>query len=270
MPDIHNRRFAPAPLLISLVLLVKGDSFPLAGRVNPSLPRFDVPVSEAMWTLYLPEDRLYQASEENFKVTVQTARAAFGRQDTGGMYFADKLPMSAPSMAPQEEVPYVSKETLGYQQKQEMEVRQKVKARKGASRKGSLPVRISLPGGVNQLPKITVARILMVGDDDTDLAIWVFPVWFNILLKVVKVLFICLAGILLGLFAGGRRFRGARVWTALAVILALAPFGGIRFWAAFFLVLFIFLSVWLALFAVKMYRKWREKKGGKWFLSANE
>ena len=45
---------------VSLVLLRRGDEVQSLGTVRPSLPGFDVPISEAMWTVYLPRDARYR------------------------------------------------------------------------------------------------------------------------------------------------------------------------------------------------------------------
>lgn len=58
---------------ISLVLLRRGPEVHPFGRIDPYLPSFDVPVSEALWTVYLPPGMRYSPRENGFRPVVVTA-----------------------------------------------------------------------------------------------------------------------------------------------------------------------------------------------------
>ena len=122
---------------------------------------------------------------------------------------------------------YVSKETAAKQEAQREQITQQLKARQSASRRGSLPVRIGLPGGVSSMPQVSVARILIVDSDATVLQIRVYPEWIGTALRRLRVTLVVVAGLLLGLLATGRLGRRHRRWVGLAVVVALLPFGGI-------------------------------------------
>ncbi len=207
---------------VSLVLLRRGDEVPRLGTVRPSLPGLDVPISEAMWTVYLPPDARYRPVTDAFRVL--HVSAPFGGGDrAGGVGFFEPL-MSAPTESVSD---YVSKETAAKQEAQREQITQQLKARQSASRRGSLPVRIGLPGGVNSMPQVSVARILIVDSDATVLQIRVYPEWIGTALQRLRVALVVIAGLLLGLLATGRLGRRHRRWVGLAVVVALLPFGSI-------------------------------------------
>jgi hypothetical protein len=229
---------------ISLVLLRRGESMPGLGTTRPSLPGLDVPVSEAMWTLYLPPGPRYRPIAGEFRVLNVTAPlSVFGRAGVDRRAPTPGVPMGSVDT-------YMSKEITEEQAAQQQRITQQLKARQGAGRRGSLPVRIGLPGGVASLPQITVARILIVDDDTTELPIRVYPGWFDTALRMMKMLLIAAAGLLLALLINGRLERRFGRWVATLVVIALLPLGGIGVLASFFTVIVVALATWFAFRAV--------------------
>jgi hypothetical protein len=233
---------------IALVLLRRGAAVPGLGTVRPSLPGLDVPVSEAMWTLYLPPGSRYRPLAGEFRVLdVSAPFSGFG-----GLGTAQPAPTSVAVMDSVGD--YVSKEVAEEQVAQQQRITQQLKARQGASRRGSLPVRIGLPGGVDSLPRVMVARILIVDDDATVLPIRVYPGWIDTALRMVKMLLIAAAGVLLALLVSGLLERRHGRWVAVAAVVSLVPLGGVGALAALFLVAVVALVTTAALM---IGRRWR-------------
>jgi hypothetical protein len=230
--------------VISLVLLRRGEPMPGLGTTQPSLPGLDVPVSEAMWTLYLPPGPRYRPIAGEFRVLNVTAPLS----GFGGFGLDQRLPTPGVPMGSADT--YMSKEITEEQSAQQQRITQQLKARQGAGRRGSLPVRIGLPGGVASLPQITVARILIVDDDTTELPIRVYPGWFDTALRMVKILLIAAAGVLLALLISGRLERRYGRWVAATFLIALLPLGGVGVMASFFTVIVVALATWFAFRAV--------------------
>jgi hypothetical protein len=230
--------------VISLVLLRRGEPMPGLGTTRPSLPGLDVPVSEALWTLYLPPGPRYRPIAGEFRVLNVTAPLS----GFGGLGSDQRLPTPGVPMGSGDA--YMSKEIVEEQNAQQQRITQQLKARQGAGRRGSLPVRIGLPGGVASLPQITVARILIVDDDATLLPVRVYPGWFDTALRMVKMLLIAAAGVLLALLAIGRIERRFGRWVAAAVLVALLPLGGVSVLASVFTVTAVALLTWLLFRAV--------------------
>jgi hypothetical protein len=207
---------------VSLVLLRRGDEVPAMGTIRPSLPGIDVPVSEALWTIYLPPDARYRPVEDGFRILGVTA-PLFGHGAGTGVFG-----VAAPARTMLEEAAgYVSSELVDKQKVQQEQIQQQVMARQGAGRRGALPVRINLPGGVTSLPVVTVARILIVDDEQTALAIRIYPQWLRATLRSLQVLAIVAAGVLAALLIVGRLGRWHLRWVALIALLGLLPVGGI-------------------------------------------
>ncbi len=204
---------------ISLVLLRRGRRIGSLSGVAPYLPSFDIPVSEALWSLYLPPDKLYSVSDEAFSVVANTAAVRRGRPVGGRL--APRGPVSYETEGA------VSKDTYEAQDKQEAKITQQLRARPGASRKGALPVRIALPGGISSMAKVSVARILMVDETETVLRMRAFPRWTRSLTRFVQLMLILAAGLLVGLLAVGRLPRQKLPGVAALLVAALVPFGGI-------------------------------------------
>jgi hypothetical protein len=205
---------------ISLVLLRRGAELPGLGTLRPSLPGLDVPVSEAMWTLYLPPGSRYRAIEDGFRVLGITAPLFGGGFRTGGLATLMEREIGDVSS-------YVSDELARKQKAQEDQIQQQVTARQSASRRGSLPVRIGLPGGVTSLPAVAVARILIVDDVESVLRIRIYPPWLRPALRWLQILLIVGAGALVALLAIGSLARRHGRWVALTVVAAVLPAGGI-------------------------------------------
>jgi hypothetical protein len=237
---------------ISLVLLRRGSAVPGLGTVKPSLPGLDVPVSEAMWTLYLPPDSRYRPIAGEFRVLNVTAPLS----GFGGIGMDQRAPTPGVTMGSGDA--YMSKEITEEQAAQQQRITQQLKARQGAGRRGSLPVRIGLPGGVGSMPRITVARILIVDDDTTELPIRVYPGWFDTTLRMVKMLLMAAAGVLLALLSSGRIERRFGRWVGAAVLIALVPLGGVGVAAALFTVIVVALTTWFAFWALR----WLAMRGG--------
>jgi hypothetical protein len=208
---------------ISLVLVRRGAEMPGFGTVRPSLPGFDVPVSEAMWTLYLPPGSRYRATGDGFRVLGVTA-PLFGRGvRTGGLSSLMESDRGVLDGA----AGYISDELQKKQRAQEEQIQQQVTARQSASRRGSLPVRISLPGGVTSMPIVAVTRILIVDEDQTRLVIRRYPAWLRSGLRTLHILLIVGAGMLAALLVTGLLARSYGRWVGLVALAALLPVGGI-------------------------------------------
>ena len=236
---------------VSLVMLSQGPRVRAFRRTAPALPRFDIPVAEAMWTVYLPADRRYRALRSSFSVVSETA--AVGRSRSGGMGWMAGVAQSVDAYAPAP----VSSETVVMQKKQEEQAFSQLKARQGAVRRGALPVRIALPQGVTALPKVAVARILMVEDAPVRLPIRVYPGWIRSFMRTVEVLAIAVAAFLLGFWRRGRNrlLAGA----VIAVLVGLFVSGGPGIVGSVVLVAFfgglLRLALWLR-------RWWQERRYG--------
>ncbi len=224
---------------ISIVLLRKGPAARTFGRLEPYLPSFDVPVSEALWTVYLPADKKYVAGGGEFRPVVVTDPLMPGR--SGGRsvrMLSDQSPT-----APLDQVySDATSEVLAEGQiRQEEAVAQQFK-QKAASRKGALPVRIAIPGGVNQLPRVTVSRMLIVGDEPNTFSIRVYPPWIAWLLRLLQPVLLVAAGLLLGATLAGVLDRRHRLLGGVAGFLGLVPFGGLNPVAAF-MILAVFTAI---------------------------
>ena len=223
---------------ISLVLLRRGRGIGTLSVVSPYLPSFDIPVSEAVWSLYLPPDKLYSVSDEAFSVVANTAAVR------RGLIVGERLAFVPP--ASYETKAAVSADTYAAQEEQEAKIIQQLKARQGASRKGALPVRIALPGGISSMAKVSVARILMVDETETVLRIRAFPPWTRSLTRFVQLMLILAAGLLVGLLAVGRLARQKLPWVAALFVAALIPVGGIGVIGVVILAGLVALAVFLA------------------------
>ena len=207
---------------IALVLLRRGREVPSLGRVRPSLPGLDVPVSEAMWTLYLPPGRRYALGRNAFRLLRSTAPFDADGSGHGLSGFARGV-----AMAPMEEMQsYLSDETVA-KQKVQTEVLQQQLARQGASRRGSLPVRIGLPGGVSSMPRLEVARILVVETEPIALPVRVYPEWLRSLLSWLRGLLALAVGVASGALLLRRPLRRHARWVGLGAVVSLLPFGGL-------------------------------------------
>ncbi|MCD4751290.1 MAG: hypothetical protein K8R59_18120 [Thermoanaerobaculales bacterium] len=202
---------------VSLVMLHQGPRIRLFRRTEPALPLFDVPVTEAMWTVYLPPDRRYKALRSPFTPVSETAPLIRSRPGGGWM-------MGVASSAGDYASAPVSEETVMKQKKQETDAFVQMKSRQGAMRRGALPVRINLPQGVTSLPKISAARILMVDETPVRLPIRVYPNWIHSLMTLVNVLAVAGAAFLLGVWR--REQPRFLVAAALLLLLSLIVPGG--------------------------------------------
>jgi hypothetical protein len=223
----ENRILIPLPTdssertsQISLVLLRRGRAVPMWGSARPSLPGLDLPVSQALWTVYLPPDRRFRPVEDGFRVVGVTAPLR-GRALRGGG-FAGLANAPDSSMEG-----YVSDRLMKSQVAQEEQLQQQVTARQNVNRRGSLPVRIALPDGVTSMPLIAVARVLMVERGPISLAIRVYPGWLRRTLDGIQTLLILTAGLALGLALGRRLGQPWRRWVVILVVAAVVPKGGI-------------------------------------------
>ncbi len=278
---------------VSLVLLRKGKPVGLFRRIEPRLPRFDIPVSEALWTVYLPEGNRYVVSGGPFHSVVETAPLLRGEaQARGGLLGfrggggemmparkagslaiaedAASVPSNAPAspaasemadaLAPMEEKSQnaygkaVSGQTAQQQMEQEGRVEQQLR-QKAAVRKGSLPVHIAIPGGVARLPRVTVSRMLIVGQEDNTFSVRAYPEWLGALLGLVQPALILGAGILLGLALAGVVARNLLQRGALpAALLALLPWGGVTAPAALFVMVGAAFVTWAGVILYRRYR----------------
>jgi hypothetical protein len=111
--------------------------------------------------------------------------------------------------------------------RQEEAIVQQMK-QKAATRKGALPVRIAIPGGVSRLPRVTVSRMLIVGDEPNAFFIRVYPAWITGMLRMLQPVLLVAAGLLLGAtLAGALDQRHLRLGVV-AGFLGLVPFGGLH------------------------------------------
>jgi hypothetical protein len=230
---------------ISLVLLRKGPPVRSFRQLRPYLPSFDVPVSEALWTVYLPEGNKYVAGGGEFRAVVVTdplvPRRGANRSVSAG-------PMSATESLYADSV---SEETAKSQVRQEADIRQQL-MQKGSARKGALPVRIAIPGGISRLPQVTVSRMLIVGDEPNSFPIRVYPAWIATLLTALQLLSILGAALMLGLLLAGLLRRRRAVWVAPLVLLGVLPLGGLGTLGALVL---LSLGVVTTRIAVELYRR---------------
>ncbi|HYS04634.1 MAG TPA: hypothetical protein VEW47_05515 [Candidatus Dormibacteraeota bacterium] len=259
---------------VSLVLLRKGPEVTMLGRIEPRLPRFDVPVSEALWTVYLPDGRKYVVTGDRFKPVVQTApllaaakpAPSFGFLARSAPQRADNMKLDEESMrqveskvAAQSEAAAAGGEYGGIasdaaaraQVEQEARVAQQLRQKAG-SRKGSLPVHIAIPGGVGALPRVTVSRMLLVGRDDNSFSIRAYPAWLGSLIGLLQPGLILGSGLLFGLLLAGVVGRRLLVRAAVpAALLAILPLGGLGAPAALLLVALVAAMTWAAVFAYR-------------------
>jgi hypothetical protein len=208
---------------ISLVLLRQGPELRTFGKLRPYLPSFDVPVSEALWTVYLPEGKRYRIGDGDFRPVV-VSDPLLPRRASGVLAPSTTIGSTRAEL----ELSYgdaVSEDAAASQLAQEESVRQQL-ARKGSSRRGTLPVRIAIPGGVTRLPRITVSRVLIVGDEPNSFPILVYPAWLANVLRTLQPTLILVAGMLLGLTLAGVLRRRTLSWAVLAAAGGLLPFGG--------------------------------------------
>jgi hypothetical protein len=232
---------------VSLVLLRKGPPVRLLRSIEPRLPGFDIPVSEALWTVYLPDGRRYVVTGGRFRPVIQTAPlvAVGGRMDR----LAAVPEPSQPSVVAEE-----GAEGMLYKAQIDQEARVAQQLRqKAAGRKGSLPVSIAIPGGVASLPRVTVGRMLIVGRDDNSFSIRPYPAWLGAALAWLQPFLIGAAGLLLGLVMAGVLERRLLVRAAIpATLLALLPLGFLGPPGALLLVSLITALTWASVF---LYRR---------------
>lgn len=204
---------------ISLVMLSQGPRVKAFRLTEPALPRFDIPVAEAMWTVYLPAERRYRTLKSSFSVVAETA--AVGAPRRRAMNWVDGVAQSTGGYA----AAPVSSETVAKQKKQEEQAFTQLKVRQGAVRRGALPVRITLPQGVTALPKVAVARILMVDDAPVHLPIRVYPGWIVAMMRWIEILAFVSAALLLGFWRRGRtrQLIGSLVAVAVSLIVPGGP-----------------------------------------------
>jgi hypothetical protein len=223
----------------SLVLLRQGPALGSFGQVEPYLPSFDIPVSEALWTVYLPRDRRYTVGTGPFRQVQATAPLlpAMGKPSA-----------PASGVAALGYADAVSKQVAESQMQQEADVAQELKQqRRRAYSKGALPVRIGLPGGIQQLPRITVSRMLIVVGEDNRFSIRAYPSWLAAGLRYVQWLLLLVAGIWFGFNSARRLGRRAWIGAALVGVLGLIPLAGIRPPAALLMMLAVAVATRLAM-----------------------
>ncbi len=241
---------------ISLVLLNRGPALRNFRTVKPSLPHFDVPVIEALWTVFLPADHRYQALDSPFAIVSEshpvTSRSRLGTTVLGaGIASMDYA--SAP----------VSGELKKMQADKEESIMAQVQNRQNVLRRGALPVRIALPAGVHSLPSIRAGRILMVDPEAPSLPIRLWPSWAKVFVSSLNLLLIAAAGILLGLWSRAKR-RYLNLALGCLVFSLIVP-GGPGFGATLFSTAFIAFGLWSVLLIVhwvKMRRTLKEQAPG--------
>ncbi len=209
---------------ISLVLLRKGSPVRSFGQLTPYLPSFDVPVSEALWTVYLPEGRKYVTRGDDFRPVVVTDPLMPRRGVALGQLGRVARKVAAPEASVYADA--VSEETAESQVRQEADIRQQM-MQKGSARKGALPVRIAIPGGVGRLPQVTVSRMLIVGDEPNTFPIRVYPGWITPALMWLQLLALLGSALLSGLLMAGLLPRRRLPWVVLLGFVGLLPFGGL-------------------------------------------
>jgi len=237
---------------LSLVLLNRGPTLRNFRTIEPSLPHFDVPVAEALWTVFLPTDHRYRVLDSSFMVVSEThpltEQTHIGTVALGSMS-ATRAYASAP----------VSGELQKMQADKEESIMRQVQNRQNVLRRGALPVRIALPAGVQSLPSIRTAQILMVDPEAPTLPIRPYPGWTKSFVAGLNVLLIAAAGILWGMSSGdGRQKLGLGL---VCLILSLALPGGPGFVASLFGTIFLALSVWTTLRVMHRIRKRRDAQG---------
>ncbi len=236
---------------VSLVMLSQGPRVRTFRRTEPALPRFDIPVAEAMWTVYLPANRRYRALSSSFSIITETAAVVRAAHVGGGW-------MPGPAKAAEDYAAApVSSETVVMQKKQEEQAFTQLKARQGAVRRGALPVRIALPQGVTALPKVAVARILMVEDAPVRLPIRVYPGWIRTFLRTVESLALAASALLLGLWRRGR--TRLLIGAAFAAVFSLIVPGGPGVFGTLFLVVFLAAVLRLILWLRSWWKNRREQ-----------
>jgi len=229
---------------ISIVLLRRGPAVRSFGRLEPYLPTFDIPVSEALWTVYLPADRKYRAGGGEFRPVVVTDPLMpwKGRGVSDGLVFG--VAKSAPLARVYSDA--TSEVLAEGQVRQEEAIVQQLK-QKSASRKGALPVRIAIPGGVNQLPRVTVSRMLIVGNEPNAFSIRVYPAWITGALRMLQPVLLVAAGLLLGAVLAGAVERRYLRLGAIAGFLGVVPFGGLNPAIALFIVTAFIAITWTSI-----------------------
>jgi hypothetical protein len=231
---------------ISLVLLRKGPRVRTFGLLEPYLPSFDVPVSEALWTVYLPAGNRYVTGEGEFRPVMVSDPLMPGRRSFGTPVGGLAAPSDAIVQLEQVYADTVSEEAAKAQVRQEESVVQQL-AQKGAGRKGSLPVRIAIPGGVNRLPRVTVSRMLIVGEEPNTFSIRVYPAWLTRSLRLLQPMLIVGASMVFGLMLAGQLGRRYLPWAAGAAVVGLYPFGGVGTFAALVMLLVLTLMARLSI-----------------------
>jgi len=238
---------------ISLVLLNRGPSLRNFRTANPSLPHFDVPVIEALWTVFLPQQHRYQALDSPFAI-VSESHPVVSRSRLGTTVLGAGVASMDYASAP------VSGELKKMQAAKEETIMAQVQSRQNVLRRGALPVRIALPAGVHSLPSVRTARILMVDPEAPSLPIRLWPSWTKTFLASFNLLLIATAGILLGLWS-----RAKRQYLNLALgclVLSLIVPGGPGFGASIFSTAFIALCLWTGLLIIRWVKGRRAEATG--------
>ncbi len=236
---------------ISLVLLNRGPALRNFRAVKPSLPHFDVPVIEALWTVFLPSDHRYQTLDSPF-ATVSESHPVISRSRLGTTVLGAGVTSRDYASAP------VSGELKKMQAAKEETIMAQVQSRQNVLRRGALPVRIALPAGVRSLPSVRAARILMVDPEAPSLPIRLWPSWAKTFLTSFNLLLVATAGILLGLWSKvGRRYLNLAIG---GLVLSLIVPGGPGFGASIFSTAFIALCLWTGLRIIRWIKKRRTLK----------
>lgn len=220
---------------ISLVLLNRGMKFGSFRTIHPSLPNLDLPVIEAVWTLFLPQGKKYSVLESPFSLLRESDALQGSSGARPGPHMAGKSYSG------------VSSRVMEAQKAQDEGLMAELKRPKNKIlHRGAVPVTISIPEGVHQLPQIQVARVLMVDEKAAILPIRVYPAYFSTLLRGLKLFLLLAAGMFLGLRRGRR--RAVLPACALFVVALLLP-GLVGFAGALtifgLLVVFLRTSIWL-------------------------
>jgi hypothetical protein len=239
---------------ISLVLLRRGSDVRSFGRVEPYLPTFDVPVSEALWTVYLPPGMKYVPRENGFRPVLITAPLVAGGGGLGMLAGAAGKSVAAPEEAAAAYADAVSEDTARLQAEQEAQVAGQMR-QKGPGRKGSLPVRIAIPGGIHQLPRVTMSRMLIVGDEENTFSIRVYPAWAGAALGLAQSALLLGSALLIGLRMAGTPGRRLLPLGILAGLPGLLPFGGIGPAGAFALWSLVALTTWGSVIVLRRLRR---------------
>jgi len=237
---------------VSLVLFERLSEIPSLGVLEPAIPSLDIPVAEVLWTLYLPGGRSYRPSGRHFTVMRQPGNRLFRLPGLA----AEPAPMQA-----EEAPPAASKELQDVQQKQEESIRRQMARRKGASRKGALPVRIAIPEGVFRMPRISVTRMFMVGGDDAALRIRATPLWLVRVVSGVRWLLLLAGAVCAGLWLAGRRSMRFSGLCACLLLLAVLPLPGPRWGASLAILILATPAVWLGCLVRSRLRRKRGDEG---------